>query len=54
MGAPLKATSPEAGAVRPIIDRNVVLLLAPFLPIRLTTSPFSTASDTSKRIWLRP
>jgi len=36
------------------MDRSVVVLPTPFRPIKVTTSPSSTVSETPRRMWLSP
>ena len=46
MSSPANVIVPELAGVRPEIERRVVDLPAPLDPIRVTTSPSSTVSDT--------
>ena len=46
ISAPANVTLPRAAGVRPEIERSVVDLPAPLEPIRVTTSPSSTVSET--------
>ena len=46
MSSPSKTILPELAGVRPEIERSVVDLPAPLEPIRVTTSPSSTVSET--------
>ncbi len=46
MSWPPKLTVPELAGVKPEIERSVVDLPAPLEPMRVTTSPSSTVSET--------
>jgi len=46
MSSPSKIMRPLADGSRPEIALNVVVLPAPFAPIRVTSSPLRTVSDT--------
>src|SRR5262245_33871740 len=52
--APSKAILPERTGSRPMIVLSRVVLPTPLRPIRHTTPPAGTSSDTSQRIWLSP
>ena len=54
MSWPPKLIRPELAGVSPEIERRVVDLPAPFDPIRVTTSPSSTVSDTPFRASIEP
>ena len=45
MFLPWKTIEPSRGVLRPLIERSVVDLPAPFAPIRVTTSPSLTVSE---------
>ena len=46
MSSPANTIFPALAGVRPEIERSVVDLPAPLEPIRVTTSPSSTVSET--------
>ena len=50
---PSRTISPAASRASPVIARNVVVLPAPFAPMRATMSPSSSSTDTSvmARTW---
>jgi len=54
MSAPSKRTLPRRAGVRPSAERSSVVLPAPFGPSSATTSPRSTASETSNSAWVSP
>ena len=54
MSRPANRMVPDAGRIRPLIARSVVVLPAPFAPISVTISPSSTVSDTSCSAVMRP
>jgi hypothetical protein len=45
MSLPRKLIEPSRGWLRPLIDRSVVDLPAPFAPISVTISPSRTSSE---------
>ena len=54
MDAPLYVMVPRAGGVRPVMERSVVVLPAPFRPKRATTSPSPTPSESPCRMCPSP
>jgi hypothetical protein len=54
MSAPWKMIRPSRGWLRPLIERSVVDLPAPFAPIRVTISPAFTSSETPLSAWIVP
>src|SRR5438552_4912208 len=54
MSTPLKATRPDCGAVRPMIERIVVDLPTPLRPSRQTHSPVVTSIETPNSTRDRP
>jgi hypothetical protein len=54
MRRPPKLTVPRSGRTIPSTVRSVVVLPAPFDPIKVTTSPRPTESDTPLRARMLP
>ena len=54
MSLPLRLIVPVRGFSRPEIVCSVVVLPAPFEPIRVTISPWSTWSVTPFSAWMLP
>ena len=54
MSLPSKVIVPVRGWSSPEIVLRVVVLPAPFAPIRVTISPRRTSSDTPCRAWMWP
>ncbi len=52
--APSNSTTPPCAGSRPMMAFTVVVLPMPFRPIKVTTSPASTASSMPNRAWLAP
>ncbi len=54
MSWPAKVIFPARGAMIPLIVRSVVVLPAPFEPIRVTISPSCTSSEMPLSASMRP
>src|SRR5262245_18606198 len=54
MSTPSNAMRPDRIGSKPMMLLRSVVLPTPFRPIRHTTLPAGTSSDTSHRIWLSP
>jgi hypothetical protein len=54
MSFPWKRILPIRGWLRPLIDRSVVDLPAPFAPIRVTISPSRTSIVIPFSAWIAP
>ena len=54
MSLPLKTIRPRFAVLSPLIERSVVDLPAPFAPIRVTTSPSLTSSETPFNASIEP
>ena len=54
MGWPSNRISPLRGRSKPETVRKVVVLPAPFAPIRVTTCPASTFNEMSFRVRMLP
>jgi len=54
MGVPSKRISPLRGRSKPEMVRRVVVLPAPFAPIKVTIWPASTSSEISFRVRMLP
>ena len=54
MSWPRKTMRPRRGGLRPLIERSVVDLPAPFAPISVTISPSRTSSETPFSAWIEP
>ena len=54
MSLPSRVIVPRRSVTTPITDFRVVVFPAPLRPIRLTTSPGRTSSETPCRTWLFP
>jgi hypothetical protein len=52
--SPFHETVPPDGRTRPTIDRSVVLLPAPFAPMRLTMAPSGTSRSMPCNAWMPP
>ena len=54
ISSPLKRIAPERAAVSPMIERTVVVLPMPFLPISVIISPGAMANERPNSTWLSP
>jgi len=54
MSSPSKVTLPSRGSNNPVIVRSVVVLPAPFAPMSVTTSPFSTRIEMPRNASIAP
>jgi hypothetical protein len=54
MFSPSKVTVPSRGDSKPVIVRSVVVLPAPFAPMSVTTSPFSTCIEMPRNASMAP
>jgi hypothetical protein len=54
MSCPANEIRPSRGWLRPLIERRVVDLPAPFEPIRVTTSRSRTSIETPLSAWIVP
>ena len=54
MSSPWNVIVPWRGWLRPLIERSVVDLPAPFAPISVTISPAPTLSETPLSAWIAP
>ena len=54
MSLPSKRIVPWRGWLRPLIDRSVVDLPAPFAPISVTISPSWTSIEMPFSAWIEP
>ena len=54
MSSPWKRIVPARGWLRPLIERSVVDLPAPFEPISVTISPSFTSSEMPLSAWIVP
>ena len=54
MFLPWKVIEPSRGVLRPLIERSVVDLPAPFAPMRVTISPSRTSRVIPFRAWIVP
>ena len=54
MSRPWKRMRPRRGLLRPLIERSVVDLPAPFAPISVTISPCLTSSEMPLSAWIEP
>ena len=54
MSSPPNRMLPSRGWLRPLIERSVVDLPAPFAPISVTISPSRTSSEMPLSAWIVP
>ena len=54
MSRPWKRIVPCRGRLRPLIERSVVVLPAPFAPSSVTISPSRTVSEIPFSAWIEP